>query len=217
MIAALVDMLSDKSVLTAITAVLVALGAKFGLQLDDATVLSFVGVFAAAILKHAAEAHGAVAAQTHADAIAPVKTPQSGRVRFDALGILATLAGGALVTLLAVRLLTGCATLHTMTGAFATCAETDLGQLVKSEAGQLVPLATDVAQLIDGNAAGLESALETLATTVGLDAIDCAVAAYDATHVPAATGSGSAVAMSAAVNPGLVRAKAWVVAQRSKR
>jgi hypothetical protein len=61
-------MLSDKSVLTAIVAVLVGIGAHFGLQLDDTTVASFVGVFALAIVKHALEAHGATAAATTAAA-----------------------------------------------------------------------------------------------------------------------------------------------------
>lgn len=71
MTTALGDMLKDKSVLTAIVAVLIALGAKFGLELDTATVASFVGVFAAAILKQAAESHGSDAATTAAASVQP--------------------------------------------------------------------------------------------------------------------------------------------------
>jgi hypothetical protein len=73
--AALADLLSDKSVLTAIVAVAVALGARFGLALDNGTVAAFVGVFATAILKQAAEAHGSdAAAQAAAVVTAPVVT-----------------------------------------------------------------------------------------------------------------------------------------------
>lgn len=214
MMAAITEMLSDKSVLTAITAVLVAIGAKFGLQLDDATTASFVGVFALAILKHAAEAHGATAAQTHADAIAPqvaTRTPQAGFARFDVMFTLAALAGAAFAWVVVLHL-TGCATLKTMTGDFAVCAKADLGQLVKNEEGQLVSLATAVAELIEGNPAALEADALALAGQVGTDAVDCAKVAYEDTH-PTSAGSGSAVSVIAP-KPGLSRLDAWIAAQR---
>lgn len=159
----------------------------------------------------------AVGTKLHVDAHkAPDRAPAAGFARFDVAFVLAAIGGVALALLLAMHL-AGCATLHTMTGAFASCARADLGQIVTTDGKDL---AQDVAALIEGNAAALEAELVALAGQVGLDAVDCAVASYDAAHPPA-TGSDSATTNSALVssslvvaNPGLVRAKAWIATQR---
>jgi hypothetical protein len=109
---------------------------------------------------------------------------------------------------LALALMVSCATLTTMTGAWATCAKTDLGQIVD---GQGKSLSGYVADLLDGNGAALESALLALAGQVGLDAVECAVTAYEQTH---AGSGGSAMATSLAASSGLARAQAWIAAQR---
>jgi hypothetical protein len=93
-----------------------------------------------------------------------------------------------------------------MSGAFAACAEADLGQIVDSVKG--TTLESAVAAIIESNTAALETALAALAAVVGIDAIDCAIAAVEAafpetatTTPPAAgsaagSGSGSAVLTS---------------------
>lgn len=118
----------------------------------------------------------------------------------------------AQVWLVGALVVAGCATLRAMTGDFATCAKTDLGALVKNEDGQIEPLATAVAQAIDGNADGLETWLGGLATLVGIEAIECAEVAYEDTH-PSTAGSGAVVAMRVRP-PGLDRVKAWIIRTR---
>lgn len=102
---------------------------------------------------------------------------------------------------------------HTMTGAFATCAEADLGQIVPSG----LPLLSDVASKIEGNDSALEADFTALAKLVGIDAVKCAIVAVEAViSQPAATGSGSgSAAIKLAVKPpGLERAIAWSKAQK---
>lgn len=136
------------------------------------------------------------------------RKPQSGRVRFSLAALIASLGIGILAL--------GCATLHTMTGAFATCASADLGALVKTEEGQLAPLAVAVAEAIEGNDAGLETWLEALGKIVGVDAIDCATVAYESAHPPTPAGSGEVAALIVQ-RPGLTRVQSWLVKQRSAR
>lgn len=105
-----------------------------------------------------------------------------------------------------------------MSGAFAACAKADLGQMITP--GSSGPLAGLPAQafltflnnLITMNAAALEAQLGALATLVGVDAIQCALAAIEALSAPA----GSATPTTAAASPGLVRAKAWLAQQGAK-
>lgn len=142
------------------------------------------------------------------------KAQQAGFARFDVMFTLAALAGAAFAWVVVLHL-TGCATLKAMTGDFAVCAKADLGQLVKNEEGQLVPLATAVAELVEGNPAALEADALALAGQVGTDAVDCAKVAYEDTH-PSTTGSGSAVS-AFAPKPGLSRLNAWIAKQRAKK
>ncbi len=156
----------------------------------------------------------AVGTKLHVDAHkTPDRSPQAGVTRFDVAFVLAGTAGAALAFLLAMHL-TGCATLKTMTGDFAVCAKADLGQLVKNEEGQLVPLATAIAELVEGNPTDLETQALALITQVGVDAVDCAKVAYEDTHPT--TGSGSAVS-AIAPKPGLARIDAVIAAKRSKK
>lgn len=116
---------------------------------------------------------------------------------------------------LALALLVSCATLKTMSGAWATCAEADLGQIVATDGSNGVTLAQDVEQLIESNGANLEGDLLALAGKVTLDAVECAVTAYDQEH--SSGSAGSAVIATGALSPaklGLARAKAFIAAQR---
>jgi hypothetical protein len=94
------------------------------------------------------------------------------------------------------------------TGSFSACAKADVGVVVSSVEEQ-------VAALIAANAAGLEAALTALAVSVGVDSVDCAIAAVEA-MIAAGNGSGSAAAPStAAKSPGALRADAWLKAYRA--
>lgn len=93
-----------------------------------------------------------------------------------------------------------------MSGAFAVCAEADLGQVVDTVKGTTLEGA--VAAIIEGNLATLETALGALAAVVGIDAIDCAIAAVEAAFPPsssagsgAGTGSGSGSAVLTSQTP----------------
>lgn len=96
----------------------------------------------------------------------------------------------------------------TMTGAFATCANADLGTLVAPG----VTLIGDVANLVEKNDSNLETDLDGLATTLGVDAVLCAIAAVDAVLQP---DSGSAA--TSAERPGVTRARAWATKKTSAR
>lgn len=104
-----------------------------------------------------------------------------------------------LVVLVAVAC-AACATLKPMSAPFGTCMKADLGQQIPS-AG--LGLLEDLSKLIDKNAASLESDLAGLVVTVGVDAFDCALAAYQATH------GGAATPATADKMTGLTRALAW--------
>lgn len=94
-----------------------------------------------------------------------------------------------------------------MTGAFATCAKADLGQIVTGG----LTLLGDVATIIVGNPATLEADLATLMGMVGLDGVKCAIAAVDAVLTPP---PGTMAASNVAARlPGLARAIAWSQAQ----
>lgn len=105
--------------------------------------------------------------------------------------------------------------LHTMSGAFASCAKADLGIAVAPG----VTLLGDVAKEIKGNSPTLEADFDTLAATLGVAAVQCAIAAVVAVLTPApaqgAQGSGSSQGSSAlatnasAEPPGVARAEAW--------
>lgn len=116
------------------------------------------------------------------------------------------------VALLALAI--GCATLKTMSGAFAVCAKADLGQIVTSNG---LTLAQDVEQLIDGNGPNLEGDLLALAGKVTLDAVDCAVTAYQQTHASGSAAVSAELAASPVPSPsviGLSRALEWISSQR---
>jgi hypothetical protein len=102
----------------------------------------------------------------------------------------------------------------TFTGSFSACAKADLGQVVQTVEGE-------VNQIIVTGGAALPGALASLAATVSLDTLECAIAAVEAAAATAAAGSGAGsgsgnvgIAYSArAENIG--RARAWVAQQRS--
>ncbi len=97
----------------------------------------------------------------------------------------------------------------TMTGAFKACAEGDLGALVKPG----ITVFDDVVNKIKGNSPTLEADLTSLATTFGLNTIECAIAAVEAVLM-APTSNGSAVATAAQETPpGLARARVWEATQ----
>lgn len=96
-----------------------------------------------------------------------------------------------------------------MSGAFATCAEADLGAAVGS--ANTGTLLQEVGKLIKMNAADLESQLGALAIKVGIDGVLCAVAAVEAVLAPAP--STDTTPTVSAPPPGLVRARAWAIKQ----
>src|SRR4029077_20925719 len=97
----------------------------------------------------------------------------------------------------------GATTSTKMSGAFATCAKADLGQIVESNGTTLLG---DVAQKIEGNDPALEADLSALAVTAGLDAVECAVTAVLAVLEPQTKTTGQPL-------PGTARARAWVASQ----
>jgi hypothetical protein len=110
-----------------------------------------------------------------------------------------------------LSLFTGClssAQKTAFTGTFSACAKADVGEVVSSVEEQ-------VSALIAANAAGLEAALTALATSVGIDTVDCAIAAVEALE-GAGNGSGSATAPSTSAKlPGAIRADAWLKGWRA--
>ena len=127
----------------------------------------------------------------------------------------------------AFTILTSCTPVarSTMTGTFAACANADLGKLITPG----LTVAGDVASLIESNAPTLEADLTSLAATIGIDAVECAIAAVEAVLLAPApvsvtppnpptppspptalTGSGILIP------PGLVRARAWLGDARAK-
>jgi hypothetical protein len=138
-------------------------------------------------------------------------------LRYDWSRVLAAAAVIALIAITAMMIMLASCTQtqrSTMSGAFATCAEGDLGTLVSPG----VTLFDDVNKLIKGNAPTLEADLTGLATTFGIGIIECAITAIEAVLMaptPPATGSGSGELVAAAKEkpPGLVRARSWVEQQ----
>lgn len=109
--------------------------------------------------------------------------------------------------------------LHTMSGAFASCAKADLGIVVAP--GET--LLSDVAQKIEGNAPTLEADFDTLARTLGVAAVQCAIAAVVAVLEPAPAqgqGAGSGSALATGIKPpeppGVTRALAWSLSAQTK-
>lgn len=124
--------------------------------------------------------------------------------------------------LLAAFVILACtsAQLKTMTGTFATCGKADLGQIVTGADGKPAALEAAVAAIIEGNGAALEATLGALAVVVGIDAIDCAIAAVEAAFVPA-IGSGSAAPatnelVTNNVRAGIARAHVFVSSWRAE-
>jgi hypothetical protein len=99
----------------------------------------------------------------------------------------------------------------TMTGAFATCAKADLGQVIHPATGSVldvVPpgaLLSFVDALVNLDGAALEAQLAELGGIVTTDAVKCAIASIDAVMSPPG--------QTAMLAPrGLLRAKAWSAA-----
>jgi len=92
------------------------------------------------------------------------------------------------------------------TGTFEACAKADLGSVITNVEEQ-------VAALVAADGANLEADLAALIASVGIDTVDCAVAAVEAEQ-KAGSGSGSGSAVSAAAVHGLIRAKAVVAEKR---
>lgn len=96
----------------------------------------------------------------------------------------------------------------TFTGSFSACAKADLPTVIQS-------LESQVEAIILTDGASLEADLTTLAGKVGIDAVECAIAAVEAV-IGALTSSGSGSGVAARALPdGLVRAKAWLVKARA--
>jgi hypothetical protein len=93
-----------------------------------------------------------------------------------------------------------------MSGAFATCAKADFGQAV----GPSDTLLSDVAKLIEENAASLEQDFEHLVVIVGIDAVKCAIAAVGS--VLEAKPSSESL-KPRVISPGLYRARTWAAAK----
>lgn len=128
---------------------------------------------------------------------------------------------------LILAMVLSCATLKSdakvMSGAFATCAQADLGQLLTNlpaslatdlfSAGVTVSvdgLLTVISKLVGANAPTLEADLTAIAGLISVDAIKCALAAIEAVLAPPA---GSATPATKAEPPGLARAKVWLAKQ----
>lgn len=151
---------------------------------------------------------------------ATAPSPSNYHLRYDRARIYGVLAFIVIIAFIALAMMLASCTQTqrgTMTGAFATCAEGDLGAFVSPG----VTVIDDVSGLIEGNAPTLEADLSGLAVTFGIAIIECAIAAVEAVLMakPApATGSGSGalVATAKAPPPGLVRARTWLVGQKTK-
>jgi hypothetical protein len=116
-----------------------------------------------------------------------------------------------------------------MSGAFVACAKADLAAEVANLPSQVISdielggatliegLLSDVSALIAADLPSLEADLTSIAAQVGLDAVDCAIAAVDAVMKGTGSGSGSASTtamprlMTASAAHGVARAKAWSV------
>ena len=142
---------------------------------------------------------------------------------FTAAAIMALIAIASIIVMLA-----SCTPVQrsTMTGAFTTCAQGDLGALVSPG----VSVMDDISGLIKGNSPTLEADLTGLAVTFGIAVIECAIAAVEsvlmAPSSPATgsgagggsdSGSGSAAPLVATAKEppqGLVRARTWLTQQK---
>ncbi len=103
----------------------------------------------------------------------------------------------------------------TFAGSFAACAKADLGQIVGGTQGKT--LLDDVRDKIRGNAPTLVADLDGLALTVGIDAVECAVAAVVAVlSAPVvAAGSGSSAPPATNAEPaGVLKARAWLASHQ---
>jgi len=151
-------------------------------------------------------------------------TAPNAYLRYDWSRVFAVAAFIALVAITTLMIVLASCTpsqRSTMTGAFAACADADLGKIVTSDGKTLLG---DVSGIIKGNAPTLEADLSGLVITVGIAAVECAIVAVEAMlaappdtgSAGSAAGSGSAVAALKALPPapGLVRAQAWLKAQR---
>ncbi len=124
--------------------------------------------------------------------------------------MLAIVVVGAGALAIGVQLVafTGCATVkadaRVMSGAFATCAKADLGEIV---AGSTTTLIEAVTSEVASNASTLEADLTALAVKVGLDGVKCALAAVEAVLAPPS--KPGAPPTTQAPPPGLLRARTW--------
>jgi hypothetical protein len=119
----------------------------------------------------------------------------------------------------------GCASVQKMTGSFSACASADLGRAVDPGASSALAgltaadLLSFVTEIVTANTGELEAQLAALAATVGLDALDCAIAAIEAVENAPTPGSGSAPATLAADSSkrdqGIYRMRAYVKTRRA--
>lgn len=147
-------------------------------------------------------------------------TAANAYLRYDWPRLLGAVALFVMVAAIAIMIaiMTACTPSQrsTMSGAFATCAEGDLGALVSPG----VTIIDDVTSIIKGNGASLEADLSSLAVTFGLAIIECAIAAVEsvlmtppATGSGAGSGSGALTSQAKETPPGIVRARAWAAQQ----
>lgn len=148
-----------------------------------------------------------------------VDAPHNEYLRYDWKRVYYALAVLAVVIALAIlsSVLSSCTQTQrsTMTGAFAACADSNLGTLVKPG----VTVFDDVSGLIKGNAPTLEADLTSLAVTFGIDLIECSVVAVEAVLLaPPQTGSGSGEMVTVtAPPPGIARARATIAKIRASK
>lgn len=147
-------------------------------------------------------------------------TARNAYLRYDWSRIFAVAAFIALVAITTMMIVLASCTpsqRSTMSGAFTTCVDVDFGKIVTTDGKTLLG---DVSGIIKGNAPSLEADLSGLAILVGIDAVECVINAVEAMlsaspDTGSAAGSGALVAKTEPPVPGLVRARAWVKAQRS--
>jgi hypothetical protein len=112
----------------------------------------------------------------------------------------------------------GSQAIKVMTGTFAACAQADLGQIIDG-----LPLETVIANILAANAMTLEAELGVVVAQVGIDAIDCAIAAIEAAlpTAPATSTGGSAAERvdpsTGSLRLGIARAHAFVANYRDQK
>lgn len=136
-------------------------------------------------------------------AVAQYKARESGRARLTLMACL------GLAAMIGAALLSACqhGTYTKMSGAFKACEKADLGQDVAPG----ITVIGDVAGKIEGNAPNLEADLTALALKVGVQSVDCAIAAVEAV-IGNPTSGAKQTGEPTPADLGMRRADAWMAA-----